>query len=168
MQAFGYINSRRLQSSQYGAGSLPTPPTNTCSSVHASLWLALRASVLRRAACSPGTALRRSATSWSAALRRHGIQVTDSVTAKRKSVPSKHCPTKYKGLRATVRERCPLKIQTSHAPGSLTVGAFCIKPKQFTHHQVCAVPANHSLNRTYCGGPAFGLQKPSPNTSPPQ
>ena len=27
---------------------------------------------------------------------------------------------------------------------------------------------NHSLNRTYCGGPAFGLQKPSPNTNPPQ
>ena len=31
-----------------------------------------------------------------------------------------------------------------------------------------AVLANLSLNRTYCGGPAFGLQKPSPNTSPPQ
>ena len=30
------------------------------------------------------------------------------------------------------------------------------------------VLANLSLNRTYCGGPAFGLQKPSPNTSPPQ
>ena len=27
---------------------------------------------------------------------------------------------------------------------------------------------NWALNRTYCGGPAFGLQKPSPNTSPPQ
>ena len=27
---------------------------------------------------------------------------------------------------------------------------------------------NHSVNRTYCGGPAFGLKKPSPNTSPPQ
>ena len=31
-----------------------------------------------------------------------------------------------------------------------------------------AARPNHSLNRTYCGGPAFGLQKPSPNTSPPQ
>ena len=31
-----------------------------------------------------------------------------------------------------------------------------------------SVLANLSLNRTYCGGPAFGLQKPSPNTSPPQ
>ena len=30
------------------------------------------------------------------------------------------------------------------------------------------VLANLSLNRTYCGGPAFGLQKPCPNTSPPQ
>ena len=30
------------------------------------------------------------------------------------------------------------------------------------------VLANPALNRTYCGGPAFGLQKPSPNTSPPQ
>ena len=27
---------------------------------------------------------------------------------------------------------------------------------------------NHSLNRTYCSGLAFGLQKPSPNTSPLQ
>ena len=31
-----------------------------------------------------------------------------------------------------------------------------------------ALLANLALNRTYCGGPAFGLQKPSPNTSPPQ
>ena len=31
-----------------------------------------------------------------------------------------------------------------------------------------AARPNHSLNRTYCGRPAFGLQKPSPNTSPPQ
>ena len=31
-----------------------------------------------------------------------------------------------------------------------------------------AVLANLALNRTYCGGPAFGLQKPSPNTTPPQ
>ena len=31
-----------------------------------------------------------------------------------------------------------------------------------------AVLANLSLNRTYCGGPAFGLQEPSPKTSPPQ
>ena len=30
------------------------------------------------------------------------------------------------------------------------------------------VRPNWALNRTYCGGPAFGLQKPSPNTSPPQ
>ena len=27
---------------------------------------------------------------------------------------------------------------------------------------------NHSLNRTHCGGPSFGLKKPSPNASPPQ
>ena len=31
-----------------------------------------------------------------------------------------------------------------------------------------AVWPNLSLNRTYCGGPVFGLKKPSPNTSPPQ
>ena len=28
--------------------------------------------------------------------------------------------------------------------------------------------AHRSLNRTHCGGPSFGLQKPSPNASPPQ
>ena len=32
----------------------------------------------------------------------------------------------------------------------------------------CSARPNWALNRTYCGGPAFGLQKPSPNTSPPQ
>ena len=31
-----------------------------------------------------------------------------------------------------------------------------------------AVTPNHSLNRTHCGGPSFGLKKPSPNASPPQ
>ena len=31
-----------------------------------------------------------------------------------------------------------------------------------------AVPPNHSLNRTHCGVPPFGLKKPSPNTGPPQ
>ena len=30
------------------------------------------------------------------------------------------------------------------------------------------VLANPALNRTYCGGPAFGLKKPNPNSSPPQ
>ena len=32
----------------------------------------------------------------------------------------------------------------------------------------CAVWPNQSLNRTHCGVPPFGLQKPSPNASPPQ
>ena len=31
-----------------------------------------------------------------------------------------------------------------------------------------AVLANQSLNRTHCGVPPFGLQKPSPNASTPQ
>ena len=58
MQAFGNINSRRLQSSQCGASTLPAAPTSACPAADASLWLALRAGVLRRAACSSGTALR--------------------------------------------------------------------------------------------------------------
>ena len=36
-----------------------------------------------------------------------------------------------------------------------------------SQHSPVATP-NPSFNRTHCGGPAFGLQKPSPNTSPPQ
>ena len=36
-------------------------------------------------------------------------------------------------------------------------------------HKFAPMPgAHHSLNWTYCGGAAFGLQKPSPNTNPPQ
>ena len=31
-----------------------------------------------------------------------------------------------------------------------------------------ATDAYHSLNRTHCGGPSFGLKKPSPNANPPQ
>ena len=31
-----------------------------------------------------------------------------------------------------------------------------------------AVRPNHSLNRTHCSVPSFGLKKPSPNASPPQ
>ena len=142
MQAFGYINSRRLQNSQYVASTLPAAPKSARSSVDASLWLALRAGVLRRAACSPGTALSRGAARQSAALRRHSLPATVRVSAKRKSVPSKHCPTKYEGLRAAVQARCPLKIQASRACGSSAVGAVCIKLKQFTHLQVCTVPAN--------------------------
>ena len=28
--------------------------------------------------------------------------------------------------------------------------------------------SNHSVNRTHCGGPPFGLKRPNPNASPPQ
>jgi len=30
------------------------------------------------------------------------------------------------------------------------------------------VTANHSLNRTHCSVPPFGLEKPSPNANTPQ
>ena len=35
-------------------------------------------------------------------------------------------------------------------------------------HKHQALRPNHSLNRTHCGGPSFGLEKPSPNANPPQ
>ena len=55
--------------------------------------------------------------------------------------------------------RCPLhQTVLSIGPANLAT----------VKHNNSAVLPNHSLNRTYCGGPAFGLQKPSPNTSPPQ
>ena len=37
-----------------------------------------------------------------------------------------------------------------------------------SNSQIRAVWPNHSLNRTHCGGPPFGLKEPSPNASPPQ
>ena len=61
MQAFGNISSRRLQSSQYGASTLPAAPMSARSSADASFWLALRTGVLRRAISPSGTAPQRSA-----------------------------------------------------------------------------------------------------------
>ena len=45
---------------------------------------------------------------------------------------------------------------------------FVAKPCWRNAFKLSAVLPNRALNRTYCGGPAFGLKKPSPNTSPPQ
>ena len=47
-------------------------------------------------------------------------------------------------------------------------GARSAKSSAFMLSAFARAAYNWSLNRTYCGGPAFGLQKPSPNTSPPQ
>ena len=45
--------------------------------------------------------------------------------------------------------------------------SFFCPPTAFAFQGLSLRP-NPALNRTYCGGPAFGLQKPSPNASPPQ
>ena len=45
-----------------------------------------------------------------------------------------------------------------------------LKPRwrPLTRANYLTVLANQSLNRTHCSVPSFGLQKPSPNASPPQ
>ena len=45
-----------------------------------------------------------------------------------------------------------------------------LKPRwrPFTRANYLSVLANPSLNRTHCSVPSFGLEKPSPNASPPQ
>ena len=47
----------------------------------------------------------------------------------------------------------------------LELDAACIANPKVDHSHTTP---NRALNRTYCGRPAFGLQKPSPNSGPPQ
>ena len=57
-------------------------------------------------------------------------------------------------------------------PKKTTCSSPALRLQCFMHAKhvlsLSSVLANLSLNRTNCGGPAFGLQEPSPNTSPPQ
>ena len=41
-------------------------------------------------------------------------------------------------------------------------------PDRIKVEVVARVMPNWALNRTHCGGPSFGLKKPSPNAIPPQ
>ena len=70
------------------------------------------------------------------------------------------------------------KNQERHHSGVNALASLCnlwcrlkaLKPRwrPFTLANYLSVLANPSLNRTHCSVPSFGLEKPSPNASPPQ
>ena len=73
-------------------------------------------------------------------------------------------PSKLSSKATTRAERSPV--------GSAKASSIRLSTRAFMLSSLAplirAPMPNHSLNRTYCGGPPFGLQKPSPNASPPQ
>ena len=68
--------------------------------------------------------------------------------------------------------RGPLKLDRQseiHRPSApVTQIKMALVLLAFGFKSARAVRPNHSLNRTHCGVPPFGLQKPSPNASTPQ
>ena len=58
--------------------------------------------------------------------------------------------------------------QPSASAGSMKTVHALVSFAAIRRQAAKVVRPNHSLNRTHCGGPSFGLQKPSPNASPPQ
>ena len=70
------------------------------------------------------------------------------------------------------------KNREGHHSGVNVLASLCylwcrlkeLKPRwrAFTRANYLSVLANQSLNRTHCSVPSFGLEKPSPNASPPQ
>ena len=68
--------------------------------------------------------------------------------------------------------------QKIHRNGVNALASLCnlwcrlkaLKPRwrAYTRANYLSVLANPSLNRTHCSVPSFGLEKPSPNASPPQ
>ena len=176
MQAFGNINSRRLQSSQYGASTLPAAPKNARSSADASLWLALRAGVLRRAISPSGTAL----------LRRAEVSASGAFTANLTQPQTCRplCAGRC-GRFAAARVARPVLGLSARFVSNLGLrgGHSDFTPKKIS----CAVPAwqvqwlqnasacktapvlaNPALNLTLCGGPILVSISFQPKIGPPQ
>ena len=84
-------------------------------------------------------------------------------------------------MRFAVRRLAPLALRLPSDDPSrfrpcrrLVLILLTMSPSRYSHrglppHKFAPMLGAHrSLNRTHCGRPAFWLQKPSPNTSPPQ
>ena len=127
-----------------------------------SCWLALRASVLRRAVSSSGSAQERRA-EFTASLVSEAIEVHTQDSCQQLTfgiAPQAQCGVASKMQRRLPGNPCSFSQRASPSSRQATAN--------FSRHSPQAVMANPTLNRTYCGRPAFGLQKPSPNTSLPQ
>ena len=89
--------------------------------------------------------------------KRQSSQPSNSGRASQFRAPTANTSTKAK-RKVTHRGGCvfrELQVQCKRVLAS----TLCLVAKAL---------ANPSLNRTHCGVPSFGLEKPSPNASPPQ
>ena len=111
----------------------------TCSRVYVATrlevrrWLALRASVLRRAVSQ---------------LARPLLHLSAASAMPGRSNQAAH-------------------TTSPHEPLSLS-GALALPPRAIGVSWACGAQPNHSLNRTHCGVPPFGLENPSPYAATPQ
>ena len=123
--------------------------------------LALRAGVLRRAVSHSARPMLRNATS--------SVTAGRSTCTNARTVPPKRSGNQnsngsclariwLQAARAVQSNR--KRIVNSNANGLLLTHVWLQAAR--------AVRPNHSLNRTHCRVPPFGLKKPSPNASPPQ
>ena len=138
-----------------------------------SLPMALRAVATERAVSFTNTALRRGETHSGADpvveilkyefASKCGAGYIESFDAKNRSSDPKVGQSRNRGR---------------HHSGVSALASLCnlwcslkaLKPwwRPFTRANYLSVLANPSLNRTHCSVPSFGLEKPSPNASPPQ
>ena len=138
-----------------------------------SLPMALRAVATERVVSFTNTALRRGETHSGAGL----------VVETLKSEFVSKCGAGYiESFDAENRSSDPKVGQSQnrerHHSGVNALASLCnlwcrlkaLKPRwrPFTRANYLSVLANQSLNRTHCGVPSFGLEKPSPNASTPQ
>ena len=107
-----------------------------------SCWLALRAGVLRRAV---------SRTTRPMLHRR-----PPSVTVGREALQHLRGVHIKAGLRMFGSVFNPKSLRSANSLGNAIL------------HRAKTLRPNHSLNRTHCGVPSFGLEKPSPNAVTPQ
>ena len=134
-----------------------------------SLSMALRAVATERAVSFTNTALRRGETRFVAEILKYefaskcGAGYIESFnTENRSSDP--------KVEQSQNRERHHSGVNVLASLCNLWCRLKALKPRwrPLARANYLSVLANQSLNRTQCSVPSFGLEKPSPNASPPQ
>ena len=136
-----------------------------------SLPMALRAVATERAVSFTNTALRRGETRSGSVVEilkyefasKCGAGHVESFNAENRSSDPKVGQSQN-------RERHHSGVNALASLYNLWCRLKALKPRwrPFTRANYLSVLANHSLNRTHCGRPSFGLINPSPNASPPQ
>ena len=131
--------------------------------------MALRAVATERAVSFTNTALRRGETRFGAGILKYefaskcGAEYIESFDAESRSCDPRVGQSKN-------RERHHSGVNALASLCNLWCRLKALKPRwrAYTRANYLSVLANHSLNRTHCSVPSFGLEKPSPNASTPQ